>query len=98
MKNDIMSDEELVAFVTKHPEMRASFSALAATVKNANGNFKEADDAEDSLIEELHKLGGVALHAWAKERVEAVDQSMRQTPRIERNGKKNFPGIRVTGS
>jgi hypothetical protein len=38
-----LSDEEFLAFLEKHPDLRDRFASIVSAVENSEGNHKEAD-------------------------------------------------------
>src|SRR6202795_1286619 len=89
-----LSDEEFWAFLEKHPDLRDRFASIVSAVENSEGNLKEADAAEERIIEEMRDLGGEAMQGWAERQVEVTEQEIRQQPQMHRQGKKNSAGIR----
>src|SRR5271170_2583741 len=89
-----LSDEEFLAFLEKHPDLRDRFASIVSAVENSEGNLKEADAAEERIIEEMRLLGREAMQGWAKRQVEVTEREIRQQPHMHRQGKKNSAGIR----
>ena len=89
-----LSDEALLAFLEKHPDLRDRFASIVSAVEDSEGNLKEADAAEERIIEEMRLLGREALQSWADERVEATEREIRSQAGMHRQGKKNSAGIR----
>lgn len=89
-----LSDEEFLAFLEKHPDLRDRFASIVSAVENSEGNLKEADTAEERIIEEMRHLGREAMQGWAERQVEVTEQEIRQQPQMHRQGKKNSAGIR----
>src|SRR5271154_405990 len=89
-----LSDEEFLAFLEKHPDLRDRFASIVSAVENSEGNLKEADAAEERIIEEMRLLGRGAMQGWAKRQVEVTEREIRQQPHMHRQGKKNSAGIR----
>src|SRR5271170_3540815 len=81
-----LSDEEFLAFLEKHPDLRDRFASIVGIVENSEGNLKEADTAEERIIEEMQ--------GWAERQVEVTEREIRQQPQMHRQGKKNSAGIR----
>src|SRR5271156_1650430 len=42
-----LSDEEFLAFLEKHPDLRDRFASIVGVVENSEGNLKEADNRAD---------------------------------------------------
>ena len=89
-----LSDEEFLAFLDKHPDLRDRFASIVSAVENSEGNLKEADAAEERIIEEMRLLGREAMQGWAERQVEVTEREIRQQPQMHRQGKKNSAGIR----
>ena len=66
-------------------------------VEGDEGALKEADAAEERIVDEMRLLGRVALNSWAENRVEATEREIRQRPQMHRQGEKNSAGIRNSG-
>lgn len=52
-----LSDEALLAFFLGHPELRERMASIVGAVGNSAGNLKEADAAEERLVEEMRLFG-----------------------------------------
>ncbi len=89
-----LDDEQLLAFLRAHSNLRNRFVSIARAVENSDGGLEEADAAEERLVEEMRALGREAMQGWAEERVEASEREIRQQPGMHRQGKKNSAGIR----
>ena len=87
------SDEALVAALRAHPELRKRVASIVLAVEGGGGELKEADAAEERMVEETRGLGRAALRSWAERRVEATEREIRQQPQMHRQGKKNSAGI-----
>jgi hypothetical protein len=55
------ADEEFLAFLEKHPDLRDRFASIVSAVENSGGNLKEADTAEERILEEMRHLGREAM-------------------------------------
>jgi hypothetical protein len=53
-----LSNEEFLAFLEKHPDLRDRFASIVSAVENSEGNLKEADAAEEWIIGECGFWGG----------------------------------------
>ena len=89
-----LSDEALLAALRAHPELRKRISSIVQAVEGEEGELKEADAAEERMVEETRLLGREALRSWAERRVEVTEREIRQRPQMHRQGKKNSAGIR----
>jgi hypothetical protein len=89
-----LSDEALTVALRAHPELRKRVSSIVVAVEGGAGELKEADAAEELLVEEMRLLGREALRGWAENRVAATEREIRQRPHMHRQGEKNSAGIR----
>ena len=89
-----LSDEALMAALRAQPELRERVSSIVRAVEGEGGELKEADAAEERIVEEMGLLGREALRSWAENRVEATERDIRQRPRMHRQGEENSAGIR----
>ena len=92
-----LSDDALMAALRAHPELRKRVSSIVLAVEGDEGALKEADAAEERIVDEMRLLGRVALNSWAENRVEATEREIRQRPQMHRQGEKNSAGIRNSG-
>lgn len=89
-----LSDDTLTAALRAHPELRKRISSIVLAVEGDEGELKEADAAEERIVDEMRLLGREALRGWAERRVEATEREIRQRPQMHRQGEKNSAGIR----
>ena len=89
-----LSDDALITALRAHPELRKRVSSIVLAVEGGEGELKEADAAEERMVEETRLLGRAALRSWAERRVEATEREIRQRPQMHRQGEKNSAGIR----
>ena len=89
-----LSDDALMTTLRAHPELRKRVSSIVLAVAGEEGELKEADAAEERMVEETRLLGRAALRSWAERRVEATEREIRQRPQMHRQGEKNSAGIR----
>ena len=89
-----LSDEALVAALRAHPGLRERVASIVLAVEGDEGRLKEADAAEERIVDEMRLLGREALRSWAERRVEATEREIRQSPQMHRQGEKNSAGIR----
>lgn len=94
MKGGELSDEALLLALRAHPELRKRVTSIVQAVEGGEGELKEADAAEERMVEETRLLGREALRSWAEKRVEATEREIRQRPQMHRQGEKNSAGIR----
>lgn len=89
-----LSDAAFLAILDAHPDLRERFVSIAMAVADTEGNLKEADAAEERIVEEMRLLGRQAMQEWAEIQVAATEREIRQQPAMHRQGKKNSVGIR----
>src|ERR1700679_1047242 len=83
-----LSDEALLAILHAHPDLRDRIASIALAVENSEGDLKEADAAEERIVEEMRLLGREAMQGGAEKRVEVTEQEIRRQPHMHRQGKK----------
>jgi hypothetical protein len=99
-RDDPMSDrkrsfEERLA---AHPELRDRFEQILKLVEDVDEQINTADEAEERAIEELRRLGNEILHDWAIHKdSQTAQQTFREKPKANSNGKKNSPGTPRSG-
>src|ERR1700678_520248 len=71
---------------TREKPGRPLNNAPIATFRTAG---KEADAAEERIVEEMRLLGREALQGWAEKQVEVTEREIRQQPHMHRRGKKS---------
>lgn len=88
----------LEARLNKHPILRARMEALLDVVENTAGDLDKANAAEQSVIEELRRMGNEVLHSWAtnqeQKKAEALEKSQQ---RVHHKEKKASIGTRDSG-
>ena len=89
-----MSGEALFAFLDAHPNLRERIASIVGAIEDSDGNLKEADAAEERIIEEMQLLGRETLQGWADKQVERTEREIRRQPRMHRQGGKKSAGIR----
>src|SRR5271165_199316 len=83
-----LSDEALTAALRARPELRQRVASIVLAVEGDEGELKEADAAEERIVEEMRLLGREALRSWAENRVEATERDIRQRPQMHAEVKK----------
>ncbi len=89
-----LSDEALITALRAHPELRKRISSIVLAVEGDERELKEADAAEERMVEETRHLGREALRSWAERRVGATEREVRERPQMHRQGEKNSAGTR----
>ena len=96
---DSKNDQIFLLRLNQHPHLRARMETLLNIVDNVAGDCTKADAAEQSVIEEVRKLGNTALECWAEQAVQKATAAVRhEQPALQGNGKKKSGGIRRSGS
>ena len=93
------NDQLFLTRLNHHPHLRERMETLLNIVDNVTGECTKADAAEQSVIEEVRKLGNTALQCWAEQAVQQATAAVRhERPALQSNGKKKSGGIRRLGS
>lgn len=92
MPSQFLSDSELVARLSAHPDIKARLHSLLSAIDNETGELTEANAAEFRLIEEMRDLGKASLSAWAKQQMERASERIQQAHQATKDGKKNCAG------
>jgi hypothetical protein len=96
---DSNNDQSFLTRLNQHPHLRERVETLLNIVDNVAGDCTKADVAEQSVIEEVRKLGNAALQEWAEQAVQKATAAERhKRPALQGNGKKKSGGIRPSGS
>jgi hypothetical protein len=82
-------DARILELLHKHPQLRGRIAGMLELVEDAGDELRNADEAEDRVIEEVRQLGAELLEGWAEGQVEKRAQELEQTPGVWREGKKN---------
>ena len=78
----------------QHPQLRNRVEEILNIVENTAGNYTNANDAEQSVIDELRKLGNDALSCWAETAVKRSEEKLHQEVEgLHGKGKKKSVGI-----
>ena len=83
-----LSDEEFLAFPRGTLIFEIEFASVVSAVENSEGNLKEADAAEERIIEEMRLLEREAMQGWAERQVEVTEREIRQQTQMHRQGEK----------
>jgi hypothetical protein len=81
-------DKDLLNLLNAHPTLRHRIEALMQIVEDTDGIIEKADAAEQRIIEELRKLGHVALTGWAEGKKEQVEKRLKEESGLRSAGKK----------
>ena len=92
-------DQLFMTRLNQHRHLRECMETLLNVVENVGGDCTKADAAEQSVIEELRKLGNEALQCWAVRAVQKATATVRhQQPALQGNGKKSLVAYAVRGN
>jgi hypothetical protein len=83
-------DEQLLARLNKHPQLRGRIERLVDLVEDAGDDLRKADEAERRVIEEVRRLGQDLLERWADGQVAKRADELERTPGVWREGKKGY--------
>jgi len=87
-------DKVLLARLNQNPQLRQRVEELLNIVENTEGGSLNAHKAEQSVIDELQKLGNDVLHSWADHAVkESTKKLHNDVSGLHKKGKKKFDGI-----
>lgn len=89
MTKQHISDEEITRKLHAHPHIRERLASILSVVQADAEGLRQADDAEERLVEEVRRMGQEAMQAWALRQIEQTEQEVRHTGRAHREGKKN---------
>ena len=85
----------LASRLEKHPTLTARLEAILAIAENTQGEVVSAEEAEQRVIEPVRSLGKERLPDWAKQRVTAAANELKEPhPTAVGNGKKKSLGTR----
>lgn len=87
-------DRVLLERLNRNPHLRQRMEELLNIVENTEKGSLDANKAEQSVIDELQKLGNEALHCWANHAVdESTEQLHQEVSGLHKKGKKKSDGI-----
>jgi hypothetical protein len=85
-----LGKDALWAIIEAHPDVHDRMVSIAMAIVDSEGNLKEADAAEERIVEETRLLGRTAMQSWAENQVAATEQDIRQQPGMHRQGTKQL--------
>jgi len=86
---DEAADEQLLAALHQHPELKERVLAIMRLAAGQEGSARTADEIETLLIEEMRQLGQQAMRQWAQEQAGRVASEVRQQHPQSYRSKKN---------
>ena len=88
MKTTIPSDEAILRWCNAHSQIKSRIASMLGVVEDAAGDLKEADAAGMRLIEEIRRMGQMAMQAWVNRQVEISEQEIRRGGQVQRKEEK----------
>jgi hypothetical protein len=85
-----LGKDALWAILEAHPGLHDRVVSIAMAVVDLEGNLKEADTAEERIVEETRELGRAAMQSWSENQVAVTESEIRQQPGMHRQGKKTL--------
>jgi hypothetical protein len=82
------ADQLLLEQLNAQPELKTRVVNLLAVISNAEGNMKNANAAEQKVIEELRRMGHDVLQGWAEHQITQSTAEALSAPSVQRRGKK----------
>lgn len=88
--NKVITDKDtkLLKLLNSHPTLRIRVEALIAIVEDSDETIEKADVAEQRVIEEVRKIGHVALSEWAECKNKRNETELKKLPELRIAGKK----------
>jgi hypothetical protein len=87
--SDSSREKRLVAKLREHPELMERMEALLELTESGEGVLRTADEIEDLLVEEMRRIGNLAIRDWAGGAEERVAQEPgRSVPKARLRKKK----------
>lgn len=76
--NEHLSEREkaFIEQLRRHPELSSRFESILALASAQDGPLKTVDQLEDSLVQEVRKLGQEAMSQWALSAEERVHKEL----------------------
>jgi hypothetical protein len=72
------TEEQLIQQLREHPELLERFQHILEITAQADGPVKRADEIESLLIEEMRRLGNVAMQSWASRTEGTLAEQLKQ--------------------
>ena len=94
---DLSEEHSLDERLREYPELRERVEALVEIVENAEGDVVKADDAEERVVQEIRKIGQVAMQGWAERKHRRLENEFDKREGVSRKEKKRSTGIRGSG-
>jgi len=71
------SESQLIAQLRAHPELMERLQNILEIIRNAEGPLKTADEVEESLVQEMRRLGNATMTQWATQAEERVSTELK---------------------
>jgi len=86
-------EKSFVERIEAYPELKKHMDRMLDVVENVGGKADMADDAEIQVVDNMRKIGAVALQEWSVQRDKAVTSKWAEEhPTSIKHGKKKFIG------
>jgi hypothetical protein len=85
---DKKADEQLLAALNQHPELKERIVKILSLASEEEGTRRTADEIEALLIEEIRQLGRESMEGWAQGQARRVAKEVeREHPQVYRSKK-----------
>ena len=81
--------KETLAWVEKHPELIERLERLREISEDPESDLETLEAAERAVMDEIERLGRLALQGWMKSRELEARAASEQTPGLRKHRKKN---------
>jgi hypothetical protein len=72
------TEEQLIQQLREHPDLLERFGHILEITAKADGPGKRADEIESLLIEEMRRLGNIAMQSWASRTESTLAEQLQQ--------------------
>lgn len=87
-KAERAADEQLLAALNRHPELKERVVAIVRLANGQDSSAQTADEMETLLLAEVRRLGQQAMGQWAQGQAAEVQREIQAAhPRIHRSKK-----------
>lgn len=98
MKLENQRMQRLIEKLAAQPEVFDRIERMLEVVENETGEAMTADQAEELLVQELRRMGQVALQGWANRKEEKLEREYGARSELVRREKKDSPGRLDSGT
>jgi len=78
-----------LAWIEKHPELVERIERLQEISEDPESDLETLEAAERAVMDEIERLGGLALEGWMKSRELEARAASEKTPGLRKHSKKN---------